>query len=87
MEVQVQDPKENNLSPEDVRKILKAKEKRLRKQKALRKRQRNAKNGTVNYFKLHIINDMFEENPKGKASTDSNGRKYYTLNGTTVRID
>ena len=70
----------------DYEKIAKAALKRQRKALAKRKTQRNAKSGHVNKFKLDIINDMFEKEPKGYAHTDSNGRKYYTCNGTTVRL-
>lgn len=74
------------LSPEDIRKILNSRMKRVRKKEALRSRQRNAKSGVINKFKLDIINDMFEKEPQGYAHTDSNGRNYYTCNGTTVRL-
>lgn len=70
----------------DYQKIVKAAEKRARKKEKLRSRQRNAKSGKINAYKLGIINDMFAENPRGHAHKDSNGRSYYTLNGTTVRL-
>lgn len=77
-----------NLDPtsEDYQKIVKAAQKRTRKKEKLRSRQRNAKTGKINAYKLAIINDMFEKEPKGHAYQDSNGRSYYTLNGTTVRL-
>lgn len=78
--------KNPNLSESEIQKILKAKEKRARKKARKLSTQRNAKNGTINHFKLSIINDMFEKEPQGFAHTDSNGRNYYTCRGTTVRL-
>ncbi len=85
MEIQVQAP--TGLTEQDLAKIAKAKAKRQRKAQNLRSKQRNAKNGHVNAYKLGIINDMFAKKPRGYAHTNSHGRKYYTLDGTTVRID
>lgn len=82
------DPRLANLEidSEDYRKIARAALKRQRKAERRRKTQRNAKNGTINHFKLNIINDMFKDEPQGYAYQDSYGRSYYHLNGTTVRM-
>lgn len=83
MEIQIQVQAQTGLTEQDLEKMAKAKAKRARQ----RSKQRNAKNGHVNAYKLSIINDMFAKEPRGYATTNSHGRKYYTLDGTTVRID
>ncbi|CAL9959548.1 hypothetical protein VPHD249_0050 [Vibrio phage D249] len=94
MEIQATDPKlldprlaDLPIDSKGYQKIAKAALKRKRKAQNRRSRQRNAKNGHVNAYKLTIINDMFAEKPRGHAFTNSHGRKYYTLDGSTVRID